>query len=261
MGQKQLGRGPTSKRAPQQPKERLAQVQSLIADVGRVRTDELAQDFGVSRMTIRRDLEELEILGAARRIRGGAMALGPEGLADRHRRNGRAKARIVEKLRPLLPMSGTLAFDASSTVFRLAGSLAARDLVVVTNGVDTFQAMRSIPGVDATLTGGNREAHSGSLIGAIAVKNARSFIYDLFVCSAAAVDELFGSYEASFEESAVKQGFRESSSRVLLAVDHTKLGSRAEARTFEFEDIDRLVTDLDPRDPRLDPYRDLVELL
>ena len=34
-----------------------------------------------------------------------------------------------------------------------------------------------------------------------------------------------------------------------------------EARTFNLEDIDLLVTDLDPWDQRLDPYRDRVEIL
>lgn len=260
MEENQLAKDPLSKLTPKSSEERLAHLQSLIADVGRVRTDELALDFGVSRMTIRRDLEELEMLGAAKRVRGGAMALEPEKFADRHLHNGRAKMRIVNKVRPLLPASGTLAFDASSTVFRLARSLEARDLVVVTNGLDTFQAMRSIPGIDAALTGGNR-GPSGSLVGATAVKSARSFIYDLFVCSAAGVDEHFGSSEASVDESAVKLGFREAASRVLLAVDHTKLGTRAEARTFNLEDIDLLVTDLDPWDHRLQPYRDQVEIL
>jgi len=260
MMKNQQATGPISKRAPKSSEERLARVQSLIADIGRVRIDQLALDFGVSQMTIRRDLEELERLGAARRVRGGAMALEPQDFADRHRHNGRAKAKIATKVRPLLPASGTLAFDASSTVFRLAQFLEARDLVVVTNGLDTFQAIRSTPGIDAALTGGNRGG-SGSLVGPIAVKSARSFMYDLFICSAAGVDEHFGSSEASVDESAVKQGFREAASRVLLAVDHTKLGTRAEAMTFNLEDIDLLVTDLDPGDQRLDPYRDRVEVL
>ena len=47
-----------------------------------MRIDRLATEFGVSEMTIRRDLDELEALGVARRIRGGAVATGPEPFAD-----------------------------------------------------------------------------------------------------------------------------------------------------------------------------------
>ena len=63
------------------PEERLGEVKDLISERGAVRIDQLAADFGVSEMTIRRDLDELEALGVARRVRGGAIALGPEPFA------------------------------------------------------------------------------------------------------------------------------------------------------------------------------------
>ena len=47
----------------------------------------------------------------------------------------------------------------------------------------------------------------------------------------------------------------------MLAVDASKLGHRAPARCFDFERIDILVTELDPADTRLDPYRDRVEVI
>jgi DeoR family fructose operon transcriptional repressor len=244
------------------PDERLVKMRAVISRRGAARTDQLAADFGVSEMTIRRDLDELEELGVVRRVHGGAIALGPEPFADRHRHNARAKARIADKLRALVPASGTIAVDASSTVHRLASSLAVvRDLVVVTNGVDTFQAMVEKPGVTAALTGGAQEPRTGSLVGPVASRAAGSYIYDSFFCSAAAVDDVFGSSEATIAESEVKRDFAGSSSRLVLAVDQSKLGTRAEAKGFGLEEIDLMVTDLDPNDPRLDPYRRSVELL
>jgi hypothetical protein len=63
----------------------------------------LATNFGVSEMTIRRDLDEPETIGVARRVRGGAVAIGPEGFTKRHSANGRARARIADKLIRLIP--------------------------------------------------------------------------------------------------------------------------------------------------------------
>jgi len=250
-----------SQRTFNSPEERLGEVQNLIASRGAVRIDELAADFGVSEMTIRRDLDELETLGVARRVRGGAIALGPEPFAERHRHNARAKARIAEKLLPLIPASGTVAFDASTTIYRLAASLElARDLVVVTNGLDAFQAMGGKPGITTALTGGSQEPRTGSLVGPMAVRTAQELLYDLFVCSAAALDHVVGSSEATLAESEVKRAFSQTSSRIVLAVDHTKLGTRAQARMFDLENLDLLVTDLDPEDGRLDDYRSQVEL-
>lgn len=226
-----------------------------------MRIDELAAELGVSDMTIRRDLDELAALGVARRVRGGAAAVGPEPFAERHRHNARAKARIAERLRGLIPDRGTIAFDASSTVYRLAARLdGARDLVVVTNGFDTFQGLTGKAGIVATLTGGTVEPRTGSLIGPVAVRAAESYLFDVFVCSAAALDPALGSSEASLEEAEVKRALSSRSERIILAVDHTKLGTRAQARMFALEEIDLLVTDLDPNDARLDPYRARVKI-
>lgn len=244
------------------PKERLGEMRDLIAEHGAVRIGQLAVDFGVSEMTIRRDLDELEALGVARRVRGGAIAPGLEAWERRHQENARAKAKIAEKLLPLVPGSGTVAFDASTTIYRLAAAIGpARDLVVVTNGRDTFHSMKGRPGVTATLTGGREEQRTGSLVGPMAVRAAREFLYDTFFSSAAAVDATFGSSEAAFAESEVKRAFSQTSNRVVLAVDRSKLDTRAHARVFDFEAIDLLVTDLDGSDSRLDQYRDLVEVL
>ena len=243
------------------PEERLGVVRNLISERGVVRIDELAADFGVSEMTIRRDLDELETLGVARRVRGGAIALGPEPFAQRHRHNARAKARIAEKLLTQIPVTGTIAFDASTTVYRLAATLElARDLVVVTNGLDTFNALVGKPGITASLSGGSQEPRTGSLVGPMAVRAAEGFLYDAFICSAAALDHELGSSEASLAESEVKRAFSRTSSRIILAVDHSKLGTRAQARMFGLESVNLLATDLDPDDARLDAYRGRVEL-
>jgi DeoR family fructose operon transcriptional repressor len=243
------------------PEERLGEMRDLIAEHGTVRIDQLASDFGVSEMTIRRDLDELEALGVARRVRGGAIALGPEAWEQRHQENARAKAKIAEKLLPLVPTSGTVAFDASTTIYRLAVAIeTARDLVVVTNGWDSFHSMKGRPGVTATLTGGSEEPRTGSLVGPMAVRAAQGFLYDTFFSSAAAVDLEVGSSEAALAESEVKRAFSQTSNRIVLAVDQSKLNTRAQARVFDFEDVDLLVTDLTPSDSRLDMYRDLVEI-
>lgn len=250
-----------SARAYKSPEERMGEMKDLISERGAVRIDELAKDFGVSEMTIRRDLDELEALGLARRVRGGAIALGPEPWEQRHQHNARAKARIAEKLLPMVPPSGTVAFDASTTIYRLAASIEnVRDLTVVTNGWDTFHSMKDTPGVNASLTGGTEEPRTGSLVGPLAVRTAQGFLYDTFFSSAAALDSELGPSEAAVAESEVKRAFGQTSHRIVLAVDHSKLGTRAQARVFDFEQIDLLVTDLAPSDPRLDPYREWVKI-
>lgn len=242
--------------------KRLAAIEERLAAHGTVRINELAAELGMSEMTIRRDLDELEAIGVARRVRGGAVPVGPETFDERHRHNARAKARIADKVAGLLPSTGTVAIDASSTVHRVAATLeGARDLVIVTNGLDTFEVLQDRPGVTPTLTGGISEPRTGSLVGPLARRSAEDFLFDLFICSAAALDPTMGSSEASMAEAEAKRAFAGNSARTVLAVDHTKLGTRAPARTFAFDALALLVTDLDPNDEWLDPYRASIKLL
>ena len=53
----------------------------------------------------------------------------------------------------------------------------------------------------------------------------------------------------------MKRTFADAADRVVLAVDAAKLGARAVAVGLEWEQVDLLVTELDPGDDRLAPYR------
>ena len=78
--------------------------------------------------------------------------------------------------------------------------------------------------------------------------------------SAAAVDPDVGASEATLEEAEVKIALAGSASEVVLAVDASKLGHRAPARAFAWDQVDVLVTELDPTDRRLDPFRDHAKI-
>jgi DeoR family fructose operon transcriptional repressor len=232
----------------------------LRAD-GRVEITGAAEALGVSEMSVRRDLRLLEERGAVRRVRGGALAVGPQPFADRRRAAGRAKATIAAKVAGLLPATGAVAFDASSTVMRLATALdGARDLVVLTNGPETFAALQGTAGVRPMLTGGELEPRTGSLVGPLACRAAGQLAASHLITSAAAVDEVLGATEACIEEAEVKRAMAAAADRVVLAVDASKLDRRSVAVSLDWDAIDLLVTELSPRDRRLKPYRDVVEI-
>ena len=81
-----------------------------------------------------------------------------------------------------------------------------------------------------------------------------------FFASAAAIDQTAGGLEATLEEAEVKRSVASGADLVILAADASKLGGRALAVGLEWHDIDLLVTDLDPSDARLDPYRNAADI-
>lgn len=239
--------------------ERFELIRALLETDGRVRVTDLAARLDVSEMTIRRDLEAMVDEGLAQRVRGGAIAVGPQQFATRFRQHARAKTKIAEKLLTLVPTSGAIGIDASSTLQRFAARLGSgRGLTVVTNGPDTFSALHDHNGVTALLTGGELDRRTGSLIGPLAARAARELLLQRLFVSAAALDPTVGSSEASLEDAEVKLALAESAAEIVLAVDASKLGHRGEARGFSMDRIAVLVTELDPDDERLAPYRDGV---
>lgn len=241
---------------------RLHWLTERLRETGAIGIADAAAQLGVSEMTVRRDLAELEERGAARRVRGGAVPLGPQPFAQRHRTRARAKGRIATKLLSFVPESGAVAFDASSTVMRLATSLPrCRDLTVITNGPDTFTALQGLPGVTPILSGGRLDPATGSLVGPVACRAAVQLTVDRFITSAAALSATTGAAESTLDEAEVKRSLASGAGEVVLAADASKLEGRGLAVALDWSDIDILVTDLDPSDDRLAPYRALARVV
>jgi DeoR family transcriptional regulator, fructose operon transcriptional repressor len=242
--------------------ERLAWLRDQLDKHGVVKISPAAKHFDVSEMTIRRDLLELESLGMARRVRGGAVAVLPVAFEGRHQARAKAKTRIAAKVRPLIPGSGAIGLDASSTLVRLATALdRARELLVITNGYESFVALQDKPGITATLTGGNLDPRTGSLNGPLACRAASSLLLNKLFLSAAAVDASVGSSETSVEEAEVKRAMVAVAGEIVLCVDSSKLGTRSIVPVVEWDQVSLLVTELEPSDARLKPYRKLVDIL
>jgi DeoR family fructose operon transcriptional repressor len=243
---------------------RLDWIRRRLAEAGTLTIRTAVEELDVSEMTVRRDFVELEALGLARRVRGGAVALGPVAFDERQRMNSKAKARVAEKLMPLVPSTGAIALDSSSTIVRLASRLMQanpRDLLVMTNGIETFAAIHESPALGPMLTGGQRETRTGSLVGPLAAQAARALRYVRFFGSCAGVDARTGSQEPGLPEAEIKRAFADTASEVVLAVDSSKLGTPSLAAALPWERVTVLVTELNPSDSRLDPYRDVTDVL
>ena len=242
--------------------DRLDAIKARVQSDGRVRVVELASELDVSEMTIRRDLDLLAEQGVLQRVRGGARAVGPQPFAARYGQHARAKERIATKLLALVGDGGAIALDASTTVQRLARVMAdVRDVTVLTNGPETFRSLQAAPGITPLLTGGQLDPRTGSLVGPLAVRSAHDLLLRRVFVSAAGLDAVHGTTEATLEEAEVKLALADMAAEIVVAVDHTKLGQRGPARCLAHERMHVLVTDLDPDDARLDPYRGNIRIV
>lgn len=243
--------------------DRREQLAALLTRDGAIRLENAARDLRVSAMTVRRDLLDMENAGLLRRVRGGAVPLrGPRPFSERRTTHSRAKAVIAQKALALVPDSGAVALDASSTAGTLGACIGERDaLVVATNSYENFTSVRQHSRARAVLVGGEIEEHTDSFVGLIACQAASAMLYVRFFTSASAVDSAHGSSEVTLAEAQVKRAFADSAAQTVLCIDSSKFEQQDVALCFAWERVAVLVTELDPADARLDLYRDLVEIL
>lgn len=242
--------------------ERREGLRTVLRETGAVDLHESALLWRVHPMTIRRDLDFLEREGTARRVRGGAVFVGAEDFDQRQGRDLAAKRRIAQKLLPLVPQRKAIGMDASTTIYQLASQIPpAENLSVVTNGLATFSVLQGRSGIRTYLTGGESEERNNSLVGPLAVKAVGEFLLARSFLSTTCLDPSVGMSEPTVAEVEVKKAMAQASHHVVLAVAATKLGTRSVVKALAVTSIDTLVTELEPADPRLDPYRDSMEIL
>jgi DeoR/GlpR family transcriptional regulator of sugar metabolism len=241
---------------------RIAWLLTELHASGSVTLTDAAGRLAVSEMTVRRDLQTLEEMGRARRVRGGAVFTGPVSFRGREQTHGQQKQVIAEKLLPLVPTSGMVAFDSSSTINRLAASLiGANDLIVVTNSIETMNVLRGRPGIQTILTGGTFDERSDSLVGPIATACIAGMRFDAYFGSAAAIDLGLGSFEQTAEEAEIKRAMARSAQRVMIGANVAKLGPGGSSISVRMDDINVLCSEVASDDDRMADLPEHIEVL
>ncbi|MFS0898998.1 DeoR/GlpR family DNA-binding transcription regulator [Mycolicibacterium litorale] len=221
----------------------------------------LAGEFGVSEMTIRRDIERLEDQGIARRVLGGAIAFGGKStepsFAARAAEAADEKIHIASAVADLLHPQETVILDSGSTVLAVARALRGRGLglTVITPSVLVAVELSDEPDTTILLTGGKVRPGELSLIGAEAEDFYLRYNCDTYVMGIAGVDGKRGASEYHREEGNVKQAAMRSADRVIVAADATKLGRVQLINVAPASEISVLVTDGPPDHPTLEALR------
>lgn len=241
------------------------QRRELIVDralsLGEVEFGVLAAEFGVSEMTIRRDIEILQSQGLLRRVVGGAILT--KGTASEPSFESRAseaakeKEHIAEAVVELLNAGETVLLDSGSTVLSVARAIRRRgiSLTIVTPSALAGLELSDSPGVTVHLIGGLLRPHELSLIGPDAVEGIQKFNCDTFVMGVAGIDTNGGFSDYHYDEANVKRAAIKACNRIIVATDKSKLGRAALVRIAEFSEIDVLVTDADPDQPTIQAAR------
>lgn len=231
--------------------ERQTQITELVSAHGAVRVTELVETFGVSDMTIRRDLDALAAEGTVQKVHGGAVSTGQRrteepGFSVKSGQMEAEKAAIANAAAQMVEPGMSVALSAGTTTWALAQQLREVErLTVVTNSTRISDIFHDNQRLDRTviLTGGIR-TRSDALVGPTAIEALRSMHVDLAFMGAHGVSAQAGLTTPNYLEADTNSALMSAAQRSVILADHSKWGvvgvmtfaQLAEAEAFIVDD-------------------------
>jgi DeoR/GlpR family transcriptional regulator of sugar metabolism len=230
--------------------QRQAEILQRVRATGGVRVSELVNDFRVSDMTIRRDLEVLAERGLLAKVHGGA-TVAPAGSTDepgyaaKSARQRAEKAAIAGRAAAMVSPGGAVALSAGTTTAALARRLIdVPALTVVTNSIPVADVFYRGGRGDQTviLTGGVRTP-SDALVGPVAVAAVRSLHVDLLFLGVHGMSERAGYTTPNLMEAEANRALLASAERLVVLADATKWGTVGISSIAGLGDAQAVITD------------------
>lgn len=219
-----------------------------------ISVNDLSKHFGVSVVTIRKDLRALDTSGAIVRGHGVAHSVVPKvgsGYSVRQRMmiNHEEKMHIAAKAASMVNERDVVLLSPGSTCCMIAQELCKqKNIIIVTNAV-CFQA--ELTSVEARIIylGGEYNSLNGSTIGSFTLDALSALNIDKFFLGANGVSVEAGITSYDFSDTMIVRSMIERSKEVILVTDHTKFGKSSALRLADIKEVDTIITgkDLDPK--------------
>lgn len=211
---------------------------------GTAHVSDLAESFGVSEMTVRRDLGALARDGKLERVHGGAVDAGTEpGFSqieverfDIKDRLGRAAAAMVQD-------GMTVMIDIGTSTLQMARHLHGRKITVVTTNLAVVEELLPDPDIELVLPGGIVRRNYRSLVGVLAEDSLRQIKSDILFLGTSGVDLEIGVWDTTMVEVPIKRLMIAGANEVVLIADAAKFSMTGMVRVCGPESLSHIVTD------------------
>jgi DeoR/GlpR family transcriptional regulator of sugar metabolism len=215
-----------------------------------VRIATLAEAFGVTTETARRDLDDLAASGALKRTYGGgaSRSLTDEpGIGVRSRAHSAERGLIAATAAKFVAPGDALMIDCGSTTSLFAYALAATNLhvTVVTNGLPVARALGANAHCRVIMCPGDYVMREGGIYGPDAQEFIRRFKANKAFIGAGGLTS-DGVTDADSSSCSIKRAMMERSDRTILLLDSSKYDLVQFERVCPLTDIDELVSEAPP---------------
>ena len=233
------------------PAQRRQDILKLVSTQGTGTIVELSERYGVSEMTIRRDLQVLEKEGHLKYTRGGAMVVPRDALQTEPNYEAKKRHYIEQKMEiaryaaQFVDDNDNIILEAGTTITAMVPHLVDKEnLTIVTNGLFTTNELRMlVPKSTVICTGGILRGVSFTFVGPVAERFFHEFYARKLFLSGLGFTVDAGLTDPQMIDTQLKKAMIASADQVIVLVDSSKFGIRSFATVIAPYDIDILITD------------------
>ncbi|MEM8571302.1 MAG: DeoR/GlpR family DNA-binding transcription regulator [Pseudomonadota bacterium] len=213
---------------------------------GKVTVDGLAERFGVTVQTIRRDLSELALAGKLERVHGGAIL--PSGLTNvgyevRRDLAAGAKAAIAAACAETIPDNCSIFLSIGTSTEAVARALLRHHgLLVVTNNMNVANILRENHNCETVIAGGTLRRSDGGLVGTLTLQAIEQFKFDHAIIGCSALDHDGDLLDFDIQEVGVSRLIIQRARSTSLVADSSKFERTAPAQITSLRELDNFFT-------------------
>lgn len=235
--------------------------QTILNEVelhNRILLTDIAEALDVSIDTVRRDVKELDAEQKLRKVHGGAISLG---FTTSSTRNSNIyalekKTKIAEKALSLLKHGAVIFIDGGTTCLELARLIPVDlELTCFTPSLQVAMELSSKPKVTVIFIGGQISKDAQISIGANAIHNLSEIKVDYSFIGTGYVDSQYGLTEFDWDIVQLKKAVIKAAKKTVLLCISEKLNSQHRYKTCDINSINTMITELQPDDQLLNPFR------
>lgn len=237
---------------PASASDRRERIAGLIEQSGRVSVMDLAERFGVTDVSIRRDLTVLEDAGRLRRVHGGAVTAArggrDSGYRVRLREHRDAKSRIGALAATMIRAGDIVVFDSGTTVAQVAAHIPGplrrpNAITIVTNSLPVIDEVGAWDSPHLICLGGLYLPEYQATVGPQTVADMRDLSADIvFIgCDGLTLETGLTTPHVLVAEVGATMATR--AGRVVAVADGSKIGRRGFTPIVPLDAVEVLITD------------------
>lgn len=229
---------------------RLNSIEQYVISRETVSIDELCEVFGVSKNTIRRDLNELEVRGHITKVYGGVTATVPSGAVPTPIRSGLNpidKSLIGRLAAEEVADGDTIFIDSGTTTLCLLRFLVAKKrITIITHSLGALSEAAKYDNLNIISLGGIYSPTTDSFVGLSTIEALSSMRINKAFMGATGVSLTAGMTNTTFLEAEIKRAVVHRAEMIFGMADSSKIGKEAIVTFCHLKDLTGFITDREP---------------